>query len=207
MCEQWTGNLTTEIGAFTVFLPYSDEPRPFDIKMLGLKSSGFCTGCYDGYVASYSMWNSRLFLAELMVIADRRELPDICGIYPERDAIYRGLRLPLGFCGDMYVTPGAKQSNCWGGWGDDKVQYRLNFHGGILRDAEDFTHYRLNAMGVKYDPPRDLPVDHLPVPDRRTPFDAYIIPLTDWEKRRIAEEAADDAEREAWHRNRRAGIA
>lgn len=209
MCEQATGNLTTEIGAFTVMLPYSDEPRPFEIKMFGLPSSGFCTGCYDGYVASYAMWNSRLFLAELMVVTDRRELPDICGIYPEGEynATYRGLRLPLGYCGDMYVTPGANMLDCWGGWGDDKVQYRLNFHGGVLRDAENFTLLRHSAEAVKYDPPRDRPVDDLPLPDRSTPFDPSIIPLTEQEKWRIARDAASDAEREAWYRNRRAGIA
>jgi hypothetical protein len=208
MCEQATGNLTTEIGVFTVMLPGGDEPRPFAPEMLGLKATGFSTGCYDGYVASYAMWKSRLYLAELEILANRRELPDICGIYPEGewDAKYRGLRLPLGFCGDIYVTPGANMPDCWGGWGDDKVQFRLNFHGGVLRDTENFTNYRLFATTVKYSPPRDQPVDHLPLRDRSTPFDEYVIPLTEDERRRIAEEAAWDAEREAWFRDRRAGI-
>jgi hypothetical protein len=48
-----------------------------------------------------------------------------------------------------------------------------------------------------YCPPRDCPVDHLPLPDRSTPFDEYVIPLTEWEKKEIAEEAARESKRRA----------
>src|SRR5207342_1026955 len=105
MTMQMMGTFTCEAGVFTV-MHSQPGPPPFDIKMLGLKSTSICTACWAGYVASYAMWSGRLYLAELRVMADRRELPDICGIYPEGlwDAKYSGLRLPLGHCGDLEIT-------------------------------------------------------------------------------------------------------
>ena len=80
--------------------------------------------------------------------------------------------------------------------------FTLSFHGGLLC-AADNTSYNINtAMNHRYCPPVDRPLEDLPLPDRTTPFDEYVIPLTESEKGRIAEEAKRETENEARRRAR-----
>ena len=123
------GNFTTEAGVFTV-APFQNSKRPFNIKMLGIEATGISTACYEGWLPSYAMWAGRLYLAELMVYAYREELPDICGIFPDEphrgNCFYRGLRLPLGFCGDLEVTSHDGLFAWRGDWDGMKIRFRVN---------------------------------------------------------------------------------
>ncbi len=198
MTQPAMGNFTTDAGVFTV-APFQDENRPFDLAMLGIKASGMSTACYEGWLPSYAMWSGRLYLAELNVYAYREELPDICGIFPEEPSrggcYYRGLRLPFGFCGDLDVTTDTGLTAWRGDCDGMKVRFTLSFHGGLLR-AVDNTSYNIDtAMSHIYCPPYDRPVDDLPLPDRSTPFDEYVIPLTEYEKERLLKEEGYEVHR------------
>ena len=194
------GNFTTEAGVFTV-APFQDDNRPFDIAMLGLKSEGVSTDCYEGWLPSYAMWKGRLYLAELWIMTVSQNLPAICGVYPDGNdnwaSTYRGLGLPLGFNGDLEVTT----DQSWVAWRGDrdgmKNRFTLTFHGGLLRAADNTSYNIDTTMNHKYCPPVDRPIEHLPLPDRSTPFDEHVIPLTEHEKQQIAEEAEREAQRRA----------
>lgn len=193
MSQQATGNLTTERGIFTVRTPDYREPRPFHLGMLGFKSNIRSTGCYDGFVASYAMWEGRLFLAELCVLVDRREeLPDICGIFPEvrergEDPTYRGLRLPLGYTGYLWLEP-REEFTVWIPIRErTRISYRVSFCGGLLRAAEKFV-YNPQEHYAAVMHPRDFALDELPPPDVSTPFDDQLIPLSEYERERIERE-------------------
>jgi hypothetical protein len=205
MCMQPFGTFTTECGVFTVLTPSYNEPRPFYLGMLGFKDTICSTGCHDGFVASYAMWNGRLFLAELTVLAERHELPDICGIYPESpyprgDSTYRGLRLPLGYSGDLWVTPDDASTVRWSSRERTQSQYRLCFHGGLLSETEHVAFNR-HAHWVATNLPVDQPIGHLSLPENSTPFDAQIVSLSEWERERIDREDALEHERRAKRNN------
>lgn len=196
------GIFTTEVGVYTV-APFQDWNRPFDIKMLGIKPGGMSTACYEGFLPSYSMWRSRLYLDRLWLLGRRRDLPDICGIVPEcpedpekyGTCNYYDLRLPLGFNGDLEVTTDDGLFAWRGNPDGTKIRFTLTFHAGLLCAADNTSYNIDTAMNHVYCPPRDTPIDHLPLPSRSTPFDEWVIPLTEWEKKEIAEEA----ERKAGH--------
>ncbi len=201
MCRQAQGKLTTECGIFTVRTPDCREPRPFHLGMLGLKATMISTGCSDGFVASYAMWNGRLFLAELRVLTERRDLPDICGIYPESeyprgDSTYLGLRLPLGYSGDLWVES-IDEFTAWIPIRErTRISYRVNFCGGLLQTAEKFT-YNPQEHYAAVMHPCDRSMDELPPPDLSTPFDSQIVPLTEYERERISREEMLEQKRRA----------
>jgi hypothetical protein len=212
MTQPAMGTFTTEAGVFTV-APFQDENRPFHIKMLGIEPGGFSTACYEGFLPSYAMWKSRLYLDRLWLLGRRCDLPDVCGIAPEcpdkpeeyGTCNYFNLRLPLGFNGDLEVTTDT-DFTAWRGHRDGmKIRFTLTFHGGLLRAADNTSYNIDTAMNHVYCPPNDRPIDNLPLPSRSTPFDDWVIPLTEHEKKRIADEAkweAEQAEREAKRRAR-----
>ena len=201
MCRQSFGKLTGECGVFTVFTPNFREPRPFHLGMLGLRTTFSQTGDSDGFLASYALWSGRLFLAELKVNAERHQLPDICGIYPESDyprgeGTYRGLRLPLGYSGDLWVTPDDSSTVHWSSRERTQIQYRLGFHGGLLRETEHVAFNR-HAHWVAANQPIDQAIAHLPLPDTTTPFDSQITPITESERERIDRDYALEHKRSA----------
>ena len=195
MTQPAMGNFTTEAGVYTV-APFQHENPPFDIRMLGIKRGGISTACYEGFLPSYSMQRSRLYLDRIWLLGRRCDLPDICGIAPEcpddpeqyGTCNYYNLRLPLGFGGDLEVTTDT-DFTAWRGHPDGmKVRFTLTYVDGILRAADDTSYNIDTAMSHIYCPPVDRPIEHLQLPSRATPFDEWVIPLTEYDREHLLKE-------------------
>lgn len=145
MSQQITDPFIGE-GENWTFLGADNVYDLFDPEAFGLKPEALHTACWKGFVVTFSVESSELFLKNLLVNTENDVYPDINGVHAEESGMslheYKNLNIKLNYSGTIIVGQEFKEEfigRAFTGPHSYSKTYELEFEEGILLDSKDIS--------------------------------------------------------------------
>lgn len=133
----WEGEEWTFLGADNVY-------DLFDPEAFGLKPEAPHTACWKGFVVTFGVEASELYLKSLLVNTEDDVYPDINGVQAKAEDMsfhgYKDLNIKLSYSGTITVGQEFKKEfigRAFTGPHSYSKTYELEFEEGILLDSKD----------------------------------------------------------------------